>query len=165
MQNKQKEYRSLLYIIANSCPSGCIEILKKYNGEKCTSKNPKEIEMKLARMYALSASKIDIEKDFANIHPHKNFILKNAETPKSKESDLIVSKDDGVINPIIVEKAPQNEDMKSCTCCKNTYSSADGTLTTNENVAKSNLELNIPIIALSIVGIIALTGMILYAKR
>lgn len=154
MQNKQKEYRSLLYIIANSCPSGCIEILKKYNGEKCTSKNPKEIEMKLARMYALSASKIDIEKDFANIHPHKNFILKNAETPKSKERDLVVSKDDGVINPIIVEKAPVIEDMK--------HSSIDAT---NETTTRSNLELNIPIIALSIVGIIALTGMILYAKR
>ena len=102
----------------------------------------------------MSASKIDIEKDFANIHPHKNFILKNAETPKSKERDLVVSKDDGVINPIIVEKAPVIEDMK--------HSSIDAT---NETTTRSNLELNIPIIALSIVGIIALTGMILYAKR
>ena len=49
-------------------------MLKKYTGEDAFSEN--DLEDKLAKLYSTSNTKLDLEKEFAVIHPHKEFILK-----------------------------------------------------------------------------------------
>jgi len=74
MSNQKKEYKTLLSVLANGSTDNARKLLKKHSGED--AKDTKDLELKLAKMYAYSPKKIDIEKEFAQIHPHKDFILK-----------------------------------------------------------------------------------------
>ena len=71
---KNVQYATLLSVLAQGSTDGARSILKKYSGQD--AKNLTDLEIKLANMYSNSPKKIDIEKDFADIHPHKDFILK-----------------------------------------------------------------------------------------
>jgi hypothetical protein len=66
-------------------------LLKKHSGQDAS--DTKDLELKLARVYANSPRKLDIEKEFAEIHPHKDFILKYikpipVEVPKKEEPKI-----------------------------------------------------------------------------
>ena len=77
---KQKEYRTLLSVLANASTDKARQLLMNHTGQDASDTN--DLQVKLARLYAVSTSKHDIEKEFAEIHPHKDFILKYA---KKKE--------------------------------------------------------------------------------
>ena len=91
---KNVQYATLLSVLAQGSTDGARSILKKYSGQD--AKNLTDLEVKLANMYSNSPKKLDIEKDFADIHPHKDFILKYNQ-PK----------------PIVVEKVVEKEPIKS----------------------------------------------------
>lgn len=168
-QDKKQIYKSLLFILASNCPEDCKEILKKYKGENCRTSNPKEIEMKLARMYALSPSKLEIEKDFAKIHPHKEFILKN-ESVKNSENPIEKVVEEGEIkkSPIVIEsEQTNNKEIPTtcgCKCAENTFSNADSTIQQPEYSTFQRQD-NQPIFMLSIIGIVAVCGMFFYLKK
>jgi hypothetical protein len=85
-KNKQRvEYKTLLSVLANGSPDNARQLLKKHSGQDAT--DSKDLEVKLARVYALSPIKYEIEKEFAEIHPHKDFILKYL-APKPKETPI-----------------------------------------------------------------------------
>lgn len=73
-KKKEEQYRTLLSVLANGSWDSARELLKKHSGQDAT--DTKDLEVKLARVYALSPRKYEIEKEFADIHPHKDFILK-----------------------------------------------------------------------------------------
>lgn len=73
-RKKQIQYKTLLSVLANGSEMEARDLLKKHSGQD--AQDTQDLEVKLARVYALSPSKIDIEKEFAKIHPHKDFILK-----------------------------------------------------------------------------------------
>lgn len=161
MADKKQEYKSLLLILATTCPEDCKAMLKKYNGEQPKTNNPKELEMKLGRMYAMSSQKLDIEKDLANIHPHKNFILKNQPVRQvEKEIPSIVADGEVKKDSIVIEE-PKASDVCNCKCAQNRYSNADG----NESASMMQRPDNQTIMMLSIVGIVAIFGMVLYVKK
>jgi hypothetical protein len=170
MSNKKQSYKSLLSILATNCPDGCKVILNKYNGEPCVTNNPKELEMKLGRMYALSSNKLDIEKDFANIHPHKDFILKNKPVSKvEQEIPNIVAESDIKKEPIIIEQPIAQQEVVSTacqckSCSKEPFSSADGITESGNNQSLQRPSDN-SLVILSIFGIVAIFGMVLYAKK
>jgi hypothetical protein len=60
--NKQKKYKTLLSVLANGSSDEARALLIKNSGED--AKDEQDLENKLARMYANSSSKIDIEKSF-----------------------------------------------------------------------------------------------------
>lgn len=167
--NKQKKYKTLLSVLANGSTDEARALLIKNSGED--AKNEQDLESKLAQMYANSSSKIDIEKQFAEIHPHKDFILKyiKQEIPVVKKLDA----------PVVTEKILDsgnlpvtNDDFSSCNgnpncncnkmsnCCgnENNYSNATGEsqLTNHGNQTA---------LVLGLVSVVAIFGMVLYLKQ
>jgi hypothetical protein len=164
--SKKKEYKSLLTVLAISCPDGCRDILRKY-GEDANARNPRELEMKLAKLYATSSQKIDIEKDFAAVHPHKDFILKY----NKPEKEYIVRTE----NPVVIETPPP------ATAIEEKKSSADGDCDCGKSKDKSNreefynadattsesksLSANQQVMMLSVLGIVAIVTLAMYMKK
>jgi hypothetical protein len=150
--SKKKEYKSLLTILTISNPSACKEILAKYSNDSSV-RDMKELQMKLARTYAVSSNKIDMERDFAQIHPHKDFIMKYF-LPKEE----FVVKD----SPVMIETpAEPTKSANGCNCECSKYSNAEGNSPAPQGESISSNS----IMMLSIVGIVAIVGMVSYMKR
>jgi hypothetical protein len=62
-------------ILANEAANESRHILKKYN--KPNAANHADLEVKLAELYFEQPDKIQIEKDLAEIHPHKKWLIKS----------------------------------------------------------------------------------------
>lgn len=118
-QNKKQktEYKTLLSVLANGSTDKAVALLKKHSGESAS--DTKDLEMKLARAYALSTSKRDIEKEFAEIHPHKDFILKYLQ-PKVEVAPL---KPDALVTP---ETKAEKVNVTESVMVHDGYSSANG---------------------------------------
>jgi hypothetical protein len=95
MQNssKNKQYKTLISVIANGSEAKAKEMLKRETGQSVY--DTKELEYKISEMYANSKDKIEIEKKLYSIHPHKDFISKyyKLENPPI-EKELIVKTED-----------------------------------------------------------------------
>lgn len=88
-------------LLANEATEDSRKLLKKYN--KAEAKNCADLEVKLAQLYFDTPDKLAIEKDFAEIHPHKNWLLKRTKVeevakPQSVEVSQITSNADGDCN-------------------------------------------------------------------
>ena len=174
--NKQKKYKTLLSVLANGSTDEARALLIKNSGEDAN--NTQDLEQKLARMYANSTSKIDIEKQFAQIHPHKDFILKYVqpivELPKINpiENEQKTSEQEIVKNVVVHDGYSNCEGNPNCTCNKtssacgcsgfsgfngaNSYSNATGEIATNNNQTT---------LVLGLVSVVAIFGMVLYFKQ
>lgn len=87
--NRKKQRVSLLGVIANGSTGDARRLLKKYNEPDAV--NHKDLEMKLSRLYAKTDDKIQLEKEIAEIHPHKEFILHNLKPVKPEpEPEIMV---------------------------------------------------------------------------
>lgn len=72
---------TLLGLIANTSTAEARKLLKKYGEPDATSH--KDLEYKLSKLYAKTDDKVKLEKEVAEMHPHKEFILHNlAPTPE-----------------------------------------------------------------------------------
>lgn len=81
--NNRKQEITLMTILANEADKESRHILKKYN--KPNAKNHADLEVKLAELYFEQDDKLAIEKDLANIHPHKDWIVRTLDLiPKSE---------------------------------------------------------------------------------
>lgn len=81
--NKRKQEITLMTILANEADKESRHILKKYN--KPNARDHADLEVKLAELYFEQDDKLAIEKDLAEIHPHKNWIVRTLDLiPKSE---------------------------------------------------------------------------------
>ncbi len=80
-----KKEITLLETLAVNCTVPSQRLLLKYKREP--GKNYPDIVTKLAALYGEHPDKIEIEKEFALMHPHKDFILKHC-VPATKEIEL-----------------------------------------------------------------------------
>lgn len=82
----QKQDITLMTLLANEATAEAKGLLKQYNREP--AKNYEDLEVKLAELYYSVPDKIRIERELANIHPHKEWIIKNVitETDSNKET-------------------------------------------------------------------------------
>ena len=157
---KNNEYKTLLSVLANGSTDKANAILKKYSGQTAT--NTKDLEIKLARTYAVSPSKIDIEKDFADIHPHKEFILKynlpkvvevKAEKKEPAPQNNYTNLPDSTTTIKLEPKS--NADGCNCPLCSGQYSNLNGdAVKQNQQVDKNTV--------FGFVSIVAILGMVLY---
>lgn len=155
-KNKKKEYKSLLSLLATCSPDECVGLIVREGGEK--PRNAGEIEYKLAKMYAASTSKPDIEKKFAEMHPHKNFILKyTAPKPEKKEETKQVVKDTIISDNTI--PADGGCGCNRCRCGCQNFSNADGS---QDNKAPKD---NTTVIVLGLVSIVAIVSMFSYLQK
>jgi hypothetical protein len=167
--NHLKKDVSMLALLANSNTHNCRLLLKKLGKED--AKNHLDLELKLAEIYKAAPDKIVIEKQFAEIHPHKDFILKHL-APAPVEIDKTKIE---VVNPDIIEQDITNSkdfvseqfhgccgtssaSGHSCSCgCNSNFSGITG-----ESETKSS---KIDITIIGLVAVVALFGMVLIAKK
>jgi hypothetical protein len=77
---------TLMTLIANEATSPARKILKKY-GEQ-DAKDYKDLEVKLAELYFKTDDKVALEKELAEIHPHRKWLMKHIE-PTIIEIEII----------------------------------------------------------------------------
>ena len=116
--DKYKSRVTLLGTIANGSTAEARKLLKR-SGEQ-DAVNHKDLEYKLTKLYQNEDDKLALEKQLAEIHPHKEFILKYT-APQKEE----------MIKETISEEMPVETKMKSqCSCgnpdCPNNYSNCCG---------------------------------------
>jgi hypothetical protein len=169
-----KQYKTLLAVLANGCPIEARQLLNKHSKED--AKNPQELELKLAKMYAYSPNKIEIEQAFAEMHPHKEFILKYA---KQKPVETVSKKNEEgeIIKETILSDKFNNAEgyhepcsNPNCNYCRRYFSNLTGSEKTSEACGcKSSFEGNDEnknqVLIIGIVGIVAISALILYFKN
>ena len=178
---KNLQYATLLSVLTQGSTDGARNILKKYSGQD--AKNLDELEMKLANMYSNSARKIDIEKDFADIHPHKEFILKYnqpkpivvekiVEAPKEIKKEVVLSTSNFDGHPPCGNpNCPHCNKFFNCegnpTCSCNKTSSACGCGGSSSFDGETNIMKmpNTQLMIVGVVGVVAIFGMFLYLNE
>jgi len=191
-KTKGKGFSTLLSTLANGATSESRKLLLKHTGEDAV--NTKDLELKLAKVYSTSNSKIDVEKEFAEIHPHKEFILKyNKPKEQEKEQQQIEIKEE--IKAVIEEPPVVNNDddfysmigrgrglgrcnNPLCPICNpkkannfnnygfDGYSNIDNANNSNQNNNQNNsLNIQSSIIVIAMVSLVALSVMFLSTKK
>ena len=161
-RNKNKTYKTLLSVLANGSTEQSRALLKKYSGED--AQNINDLEVKLARLYASSTSKKEIENEFAQIHPHKEFILKYVPAKVEIKATDIVEKP---LETTVIKKTIDLDDNyipadgdQPCPCAKcMAYSNAIG------DQPQGSMRGNQNIMVLGIVSVVAILGMVLYINK
>jgi hypothetical protein len=106
--NKYKQRVTLLGTIANGSTSNARKLLQKYKQPDAT--NHKDLEYKLTKLYQTADDKLILEKELAEIHPHKEFILKYCQN----ENDLVKEPIENTDKTNLEEKSTSN--YNGCTC-------------------------------------------------
>jgi len=166
ISKRQREYKTLLSVLAHGSTPQARALLIENTGQDAN--NTIDLERKLAQMYFGSTSKIDIERAFALMHPHKDFILKYVQpkqvTPMQKElpAGAIPLNAENLVPFKQVELSSPKE-TTSCGCgCGGNYSNASGGGSSN---GANNLNQSVVIISLvSVVAMVSVIGVILYLK-
>lgn len=148
--NKKNEYKTLLSALAYGAPDDSQKLVVKYGETK--AKDYDELEYKLAKIYANTPDKLEIEKEFASIHPHSKFILKYL-APKIDKKEDIVLKDIQVKDVESTNIPEQNSNCCGCPYCKS--SSAEGDLPKTDI---KNFDSVFILGIIAIVGIVAITN-------
>jgi len=109
---------NLITLLANTRTGQLRAILKKYGSKDAT--NYDDLELKFAEMYQTSPDKIAIEKELAEIHPHRSFILKHL-APKPEPTEQ--SANEGIANFV---REHQSNCSGTCSCNTQAHSNACG---------------------------------------
>lgn len=166
---KERVYKTLLSVLANGSELESRALLKKHSGED--AKNTQDLEVKLARLYALSPNKIDIEKEWAEIHPHKDFILKYnkpKELPTSVDAvpvEKIITDttvlDAGYSNCSGNQNCNCNKTSNACGCSGfNGFSNASGSSEQSSTYQPNQNQSAVMVVG--IVSVVAILGMVLF---
>jgi competence CoiA-like predicted nuclease len=162
-KRKSRQYRTLLSVLSSGSTPEARVLLKKYTGEDAFSEN--DLEDKLAKLYSTSNTKLDLEKEFAVIHPHKEFILKycmekqpDIDINKLNTGNTEIVKQVEIITPPTKEQIENPTEGKACTCGCQKYANADGDSGSGMNSA------NLTLAVLGLVSIVAIAGTIMYLK-
>lgn len=136
---------TLMTVLANEATGQSRKLLKQY-GES-DAKNYQDLEIKLAQLYFNTKDKVELEKQLAAIHPHKNWILKN-------------------VQPVIEEKSKQEqiEEVKSnatgdniCPQCNRKNRELDFLYAEGPQNTASKLDMNMLIAPAMLIGILGIT--------
>ena len=140
-------------VIANASTGDARRLLKKYDQPDAI--NHEDLEYKLTKLYKNADDKVVLEKELAEIHPHKSFILKNL-TPEEKPVEITIEKEefspcDGSYNKTGIDSE------KSCGCgC----SGFDGTTSNKNNEVTPLTNKDNTIAVMGILGIITIFAMV-----
>jgi hypothetical protein len=163
-KRKSRQYRTLLSVLSSGSTPEARVLLKKYTGEDAFSEN--DLEDKLAKLYSTSNTKLDLEKEFAVIHPHKEFILKYCmekqppiDINKLNTGNTEIVKQVDIITPPTKEQIENPTEGKACTCGCQKYANADGD-SSGSGISSGTLTLAV----LGLVSIVAIAGTIMYLK-
>lgn len=169
MEQNKKKIDGLLSLLANEATADSRNLLKKYS--KPDAKNTRDLELKLADLYKTAPDKIIMDKEFCEIHPHKNFIIKyTTKTEPVKELDVVAphgySVTEDNVRDILKNYINENNNFSNCngnpTCSCNKSSFAGYNESFGSPQQSSN---NTNTIALSVIGIVAILGILMHHKH
>lgn len=150
--NSKKKDITLMTILANEATAGSRNLLKKYG--KGDASDHDDLEEKLAQLYYETPDKITLEREMAEIHPHKAWLQKYMAPPimpKVQEE----KKEEIKIEPIAEKKV----EVCSCPSCLNsTKSSFDGTGAAQPRIDTRNHTLDY----IGIIGTVAVVGALFF---
>jgi len=153
---KPKPHIPLLELLAINNTQKARELLQKYGKEDALSYA--DLEDKLAQLYATSKDKVELEMSFAEIHPHKDFILKYL-APSKIQTKVIIPENhasaDANDDNDMSEQQSSCEGNPNCNC--NKKSSFDNNEAIVQRVPAQVRQLNSSELV-AIVGIVALVG-------
>jgi len=136
---------TLMTVLANEATGPSRKLLKQY-GES-DAKNYQDLEVKLAQLYFNTKDKVELEKQLAEIHPHKNWILKN-------------------VQPVIEEKSKQEqvEEVKSnatgdniCPQCNRKNRELDFLYADGPTKDSSKFDMSLIIVPTMLIALVGLT--------
>jgi len=136
---------TLMTVLANEATGPSRKLLKQYG--QSDAKNYQDLEVKLAQLYFNTKDKVELEKQLAAIHPHKNWILKN-------------------VQPVIEEKSKQEqvEEIKSnaigdniCPQCNRKNRELDFLYAEGPQQPSSKSDLNMLIVPVMLLAMVGLT--------
>jgi hypothetical protein len=141
---QNKEAISLLKVLSQGSTQKSRDLIKSYG--KGDAMNYADLEVKLADLYRTAPDKVEIEKQFAAIHPHSEFIMKymlpqaisNLEGEKNEDAT------------VLVDENKSNCNGTSCPC----KSSAEG----KEEVKADKKDIPINTIHHTMIGAIAIVA-------
>ncbi len=145
--NALKQEITLMTLLANESTSDSRKLLKKYG--YTDADNHKDLEIKLAELYTATPDKVQLEKELASIHPHKNWILKYY--PQKVE----VIKETPIVEETLskVENNSQADGGCGCGCGSSSFDASQTT-----NIQRT---LN-PIDYVAILGVVGIIGLSFY---
>lgn len=165
--NSKKQRVSLLGVIANGSTGDARRLLQKYNEPDAI--NHKDLQFKLSKLYAKTDDKVKLEKEIAEIHPHKEFILHNLApvTPPTPEPEIMVEEVEAKTKQMATTGCPcgnpncrNNQVSNACGCSSFSGSNACGGysgIDASGNAKTSTLEAsNNGLMIVSILGIITI---------
>lgn len=138
---KSKQYKTLISTLANGSTDEARALVIENTGSD--AKNINDLQSKLASVWSNSTDKPKIEKAFAEIHPHKDFILK-----------YVGPKEAAPIKELApVEPAPKVVTMDA-------HSSAEGICNTEKMTGFSGTVESPKSDTIAIIGILALVSIV-----
>jgi hypothetical protein len=155
-RKKKKPEITIMTLLACECPKEATALLLQNGGKR--AKNHKDLEHKLGEMYVKSDDKAGLEKEMANLHPHKKWLDRVAE-PQIKKSIKVEPDPEVVaekIDPKLIERVASLEQRSSFFGVNNPVPTE-----TKTNEEKSNDK----IIMVGLVTIVAIMGMAVLSNR
>lgn len=129
--NNNRKDISLMTLLANEATSDSRKLLKKYGQSDAI--DHADLEVKLANLYFQTDDKKKLEQELAQIHPHKNWLLRSIPPTQVIKEEVIVKAE-----PEKKNEPKANADGDSCNpncpycrmrmsnCCGNNYSGFNG---------------------------------------
>jgi len=141
-------------------------LLKKYGMPP--AKNKAELELALARLYKTCDDKKRLEKDFAEIHPHKEFLKKYIAPKPTVKSEVVVEEIKSETTTPSITPAPQMPEPISncngnpnCNCNNSNFSGADGSKTPDTAISNDKDKL----IVYGMFGIVSILALVLISQQ
>lgn len=155
--NSRKQEITLMTLLANEAAKESAGVLEKYNKPK--AKNHADLEVKLAELYFDQPDKIQIEKELAEIHPHKKWLVKSLQLV-SKDDVKCEKCEETTQKPTETDKLEEIKKMVSESVSK--FSDFNGSKNATETIRTNPLTDWLPFIA--VVGMVSVT-MIIVARQ
>jgi len=106
MRREANRKITIMGLLAECSTDDARKLLKKYGLPE--ARNTQELEFQLAKLYKTCDDKKQLERDFAEIHPHKEFLKKYLLPPPPVKAEVVI--EDLKPDPIVVkevEKTPE----------------------------------------------------------
>lgn len=155
---------TIMGLLAECSTDDARKLLVKYNMPH--AKNKAELELSLARLYKNTDDKKKLERDFAQIHPHRRFLEKynvkqSPITPKETNEDKI----ENIINDAkkvteMPELFSNLTNKKDCNCQNSDFSNCDAT-----NNASTNIMDKDKLIVFGMFGIVSILALIIVSQQ
>lgn len=157
---------TIFELLAVNCPKQSTLLLDKY--QKARAKDTADLETKLVELYRSQPDKKEIEKEFASIHPHKEWIIdymKPANPPEEiKVEEVAPTKETKVVDDGYYQANGCN--CPSCRAQRHSYACGCGGhssfMGSNNNNTPQRMERDNTIGILALVGVAFLAGYVLH---